>query len=100
MSWARNMVVWLWSADVPNWWMFISKLNTGYGIPYYLESLTFDIGFHVARTDGQTYGHVITKIFLMDRLPNCLPCSFWGIEQKEAFTFRIGQISSIDLQLQ
>ena len=46
------------------------KLNTGYRLPHWLESLTFHICFPVVRTNGRAYGHVITKIFRMDRLPN------------------------------
>ena len=42
--------------------MSIIKLNAGYRFPYYLESLTFLIGWPVVRTDGRTDGHVITKI--------------------------------------
>ena len=32
--------------------------------------LFFNIGMPVVRTDGQTYGYVITKIYRMDGLPN------------------------------
>ena len=46
--------------------MSIIKLNTGLGLPHQLESLMFQIGFPVVRTDGQTYGHVITKISRID----------------------------------
>ena len=49
--------------------MSIIKLNTGLGLPHQLESLIFQIGFPVVRTDGRTYGHVITKISRIDRLP-------------------------------
>ena len=35
-------------------WMSMIKLNTGYGLPRQLESLTFHIGFSVVRTDGQS----------------------------------------------
>ena len=32
--------------------------------------MTYHICFPVVRTDGRAYGHVITKISRMDRLPN------------------------------
>ena len=45
--------------------MPIIKLNPGYRPPHWLESLIFHIGYPVVRA----YGHVITKISGMDRLP-------------------------------
>ena len=52
--------------------MSIIKLTTGYRFPHWLECLTFYIVFPVVWSDGRTYGHVITKISRMERLPNFL----------------------------
>ena len=51
--------------------MSVIKLTTGYRFPHQL-CLTFYIGFPVVWSDGRTYGHVITKISRMNRLPNFL----------------------------
>ena len=40
-------------------------------LPDWIESVRVDVGFPVVRTDGQSYGHVITKFFL-GRLPHFL----------------------------
>ena len=62
---ARDTVMWL-GQQIPYFdscqltiiWMSIIKLNTGYRLPNWQESLTFHIGFPVVWTDG----HMVTLL--------------------------------------
>ena len=48
------------------------QVNHRLQVPTLAIMLTFYIGFPVVWSDGRTYGHVITKISRMNRLPNFL----------------------------